>query len=192
MQENATLDWGELATAAEDIFRVWRSQTRKELDWANTAWIALSRGGLTKYSDELEKTRVLVRFVALGAIFREFCELSRDEIFDTDPSEWADSLEISPIRIGQGLGPDYQRNSEGFLDLESALSDLLDDSRSEIFDALVKAFGNESLLFSSLWRASDGSEIEELEEEDKVILNRIDPSKMRAFEWVTNGMPRLH
>lgn len=55
----------------------------------------MSRAGLTKYSDELEKTRVLIPFVALGAIFREFCELSRDEIFDADPSDWADSLKIS-------------------------------------------------------------------------------------------------
>jgi hypothetical protein len=49
------------------------------------------------------------------------------------------------------------------LDLEYAIDELMDQSRSEIVPTLVKSFGNESALFLSLWKASDGAEIEEPE-----------------------------
>jgi hypothetical protein len=192
MEKIATLDWSDVSQAAEGIFRIWQTQSSKELDWANTAWIALGRAGLTKYSDEIEKTLVLVRFIALGTMFREFCELARDESFDTGLSDWLDLLEISPVRVGQVLGPGYRRDCEDFLDIDTALLDLIDEKRPGIFEALVKAFGNESSLFSSLWRATDGAEIEEPEEADYFILNDATASKMEAFEWITSGMPRLH
>lgn len=78
------------------------------------------------------------------------------------------------------------------LDLEYAIDELMDQSRSEIVPTLVKSFGNESALFLSLWKASDGAEIEEPEEDDRLVLNEVTPLKMRAFEWITNGMPSLH
>lgn len=67
---------------------------------SNTAWIALGRAGLTSYSDEIQKTLVLIRFLTLGTIFREFCELARDEEFEPDVHNWAEDVEINPIRVG--------------------------------------------------------------------------------------------
>jgi hypothetical protein len=189
---NSTVDWTEVSAAAEDVFRVWRSESSKELDWANTAWIALGRAGFTKYSNAVEKTLVLVRFLTVGIMFREFCELAREETFELDASEWANALEISPVRVGQALGSDSLKDFEDSLDLETALSYLIDQNRSEVFSVLVKAFGTESSLFASLWKASDGAEIEEPEEDVYRILNETSPNKMRAFEWITEGMPAIH
>lgn len=192
MGEGLKLNWADVSRGAEEIFRIWTSESSKELDWANTAWIALGLAGLTNYSDEVQKTLVLIRFLTLGTIFREFCELARDEQFEPDVYNWAEILEINPIRLGQVLGPNALNEPVHDLDLEYAIDELMDQSRSEIVRTLVKSFGNESSLFLSLWKASDGAEIEEPEEDDGLVMNEVTPLKMRAFEWITNGMPQLH
>lgn len=68
---------------------------------------------------------------------------------------------------------------------------LIDRYRPEVFEALVKAFGNESSLFLSLWRASEGGAIDEPEENGESVLNDVTPEKGGAFEWITEGMPSL-
>ncbi len=191
MANNLRVEWEDISAAAESIFRVWASETGKELDWANSAWIALGRAGLTSSKGAIEHTIVLLRLVTLGVIFREFCELSREEPFDTDITDWADSLEINPVRVGQALGPHCLEDSDDQIGLESALLALIDRYRPEVFEVLVKAFGNESCLFLSLWRASEGGAIDEPEEEADSVLNVVTPERMRAFEWITEGMPSL-
>jgi hypothetical protein len=170
---------------------VWASETGKELDWANSAWIALGRAGLTSCKGGIEQTIVLLRLMTLGVIFSEFCELARGEPHDADITEWADCLEISPVRVGQALGHPYLEDSEDPIELETALMALIDRSRSEVFRVLVRAFGNESSLFLSLWRASEGGAIDEPEESGDSVLNEVTPERMKAFEWITEGMPSL-
>jgi hypothetical protein len=191
MAGNSRVEWEDVSAAAERIFRVWASESGKELDWANTAWIALGRAGLTSYKGGIKQTIVLLRFMTLGAIFREFCELAREEPHDASISDWAEALEISPVRVGQALGPHYLEDSDDPIKLGSALMALIDQCRLEVFEALVKEFGNESSLFLSLWRASEGGAINDPEENADCALNDITPDKMKAFEWVTEGMPSL-
>ena len=100
-------------------------------------------------------------------------------------------MEISPIRVGQVLGPGTLKESMVDLNLESAINELMDQNRDEIVSALVEYFGNDSSLFLSLWKASDGAEIEEPEEDGYFVLNEVTPEKMRAFEWIGEAMPRL-
>ncbi len=126
---------------------MWAPEAGKELDWANSAWIALGRAGLTSCNGGIEQTVVLLRLMTLGVLFREFCELARGEPHDADITDWADSLGISPVRVGQALGLNYQEDSNDPIELEAALMALIDRYRTEVFGALVKAFGNESSLF---------------------------------------------
>jgi hypothetical protein len=191
MVSNPRLEWEDVSTAAESMFRVWVSETGKELDWANSAWIALGRAGLTSYNGAVQQTIVLLRFMTLGVIFREFCELAREEPHDIDVTDWAESLEISPVRVGQALGPHYLEDSDDPIKLDTALMALIDQCRPEVFEVLVKAFGNKSSLFLSLWRASEGGTIDEAEENGDSVLNEATAEKMRAFEWITEGMPSL-
>lgn len=191
MVSNSRVEWEDVSAAAESIFRVWASETGKELDWANSAWIALGRAGLTSFQGGIERTIVLLRLITLGVIFREFCELTRGEPFDADIIDWADSLEICPVRVGQVLGPKYLEDSDDPVKLESALLALIDQVRPDVSDTLVKGFGNESTLFSSLWRASEGGAIDEPEEDADSVLNEVAPEKMKAFEWINEGMPSL-
>lgn len=77
MVGNSKVEWEDVSSATESIFRVWASETGKELDWANSAWIALGRAGLTSLQGGIERTIVLLRLITLGVVFREFCELTR-------------------------------------------------------------------------------------------------------------------
>jgi hypothetical protein len=106
-------------------------------------------------------------------------------------TDWADSLEIRPVRVGQALGPHYLEDTDDPIELETALKALIDHYRPEVFEALVKGFGNESSLFLSLWRASEGGAIDEPEECAESVLNEGTPERMKAFEWITEGMPSL-
>lgn len=191
MVSNSRVEWEDVSAPAERIFRVWASETGKELDWANSAWIALGRAGLTSFQGGIERTIVLLRLITLGVIFREFCELTRGEPSDADITDWADTLEICPVRVGQVLGPKYQEDSDEPVGLESALLALIDKVRTEVSDNLVKGFGNESTLFLSLWRASEGGTIDEPEEDADSVLNEVTAERMKAFEWITEGMPSL-
>lgn len=139
----------------------------------------------------IERTIVLLRLITLGVIFGEFCELTRGEPFDADIIDWADSLEICPVRVGQVLGPKYLEDSDDPVKLERALLALIDQVRPVVSDTLVKGFGNESTLFLSLWRASEGGAIDEPEEDADSVLNEVAPEKMKAFEWINEGMPNL-
>jgi len=191
MVNNSRVEWEDVSAAAERIFRVWASDTGKELDWANSAWIALGRASLTSYKGGVEQTIVLVRFMTLGVIFRDFCELAREEPRDVDITDWAESLEISPVRVGQALGPHYLEDSDDPIKLGTALMALIDQCRPGVFKVLVKALGNESSLFLSLWRASEGGAIDGPEENADSVLNEVTPEKMKAFEWIGEGMPSL-
>lgn len=171
MVSNSRVEWEDVSAAAESIFRVWASETGKELDWANSAWIALGRVGLTSCKGGIEQTIVLLRLITLGVILREFCELARGEPHDADITDWADSLEINPVRVGQVLGLHYLEDSDDPIELATALMVLVDRYRPDVFEALVKAFGNESSLFLSLWRASEGGAIDDPEENGESVLN---------------------
>lgn len=191
MVSNSRVEWKDVSAAAESIFRVWAAETGKELDWANSAWIFLGRAGLTSFKGGIEQTIVHLRLMTLGVIFRNFCELARGEPYDADISDWVDSLEINPIRVGQPLGLHELEDSVDSIEMETALMVLIDRYRPEIVEVLVKAFGNESSLFLSLWRASEGGAIDEPEEGADSVLNEVTPERMKAFKWIAEGMPSL-
>jgi hypothetical protein len=105
-------------------------------------------------------------------MFRGFCELAREEVFDPCVYQWADALKLDPIRVGRVLGPDNLNESDGELTLKDVIDEQMEQNRSEIVSALVKYFGNESSLFLSLWRASHEAEIEEPGRDDYTELTR--------------------
>lgn len=80
------------------------------------------------------------------------------------------------------LGPKYLEDSDDPVKLEGALLALIDQIRPDISATLVKGFGNESTLFLSLWRASEGGAIDEPEEDANSVLNEVTPERMKAFE----------
>jgi len=184
------------------MFDVWVGQP--ELAWARKAWVALERNGLTLFSNELERTKVLIRAMTLGTIYREFCDLAHDEAWDSENLIWAEEMGLNSFRVAQLIGndpefsPDDDATESSLLD--SALHSLIDDERGNICKALCEEFGGESMLFVSLWNSmyhekspdDDPDDDEGFPESPEDVLNSdVTGEKLRAFSWISEGMPRV-
>jgi len=182
------------------MFDVWIGQP--ELAWARKAWVALERRGLTLFSNDLERTRVLIRAMTLGTIYREFCDLAHDDAWDSENQIWAAEMGLNSFRVAQLAGDEFELDDDddesGLLD--SALSSLIDDEREDICKALCEGFGGESMLFVSLWNSmypeksldDDPDDDEGFPESPEDVLNsNVTGEKLRAFSWITEGMPRV-
>jgi hypothetical protein len=76
--EDIRLDWEEVAEIAGDLFDV-PGGGSGGLQWAESAWRALSEAGLNRYFLEVERTVCILRFIALSALYSEFCVRAFDE-----------------------------------------------------------------------------------------------------------------
>jgi hypothetical protein len=151
MAERSVIEWQQVARDANSIFRVWEND--RELQWAEKSWHALAIKSLTSYHNQVERTLVMIRLMALAAIYRDFCELAFDEVHEPEYSAWADELQLSTFRLAQCAGTGFEGENEAEDDelLECALTQLMAKARSEIHHALRAEFGDDSLLFVSLW-----------------------------------------
>jgi hypothetical protein len=77
MAERSAVRWDDISREAESILRIWTDS--REVEWAKKSWEALGKRGLTSYSNQIERTCVLVRLISLAAIYIDFCELAFDE-----------------------------------------------------------------------------------------------------------------
>jgi hypothetical protein len=208
------LEWDEVQPLANAMFDVWEGHP--ELRFAEEAWLGLRSQGLCSYRNELERSRVIVRFLALGALYRDFCQLAWDETVENEYSSWIDEAGsqdlLPPFRVGQLVGKGASPDEYGNEALEVSLKQLADESRAEVHAALLKAFGGVPELFLALWKsnrpqrapgsrqtagasadAQEGREAEEEEpESDYDILNPPGFSdRTRAYTWVQDGCAAL-
>lgn len=168
----AKVEWEDVARVAPAIFEIWVDG--REVEWAQLAWQSLRKVGLTSYRTELERTKVLTRFLLLGRLYREFCAMAWEEWQEPDWYDWADELEISVFRVAQLLGDEEidDNGSDSEL-LEEALALVAEREREAVAEALLKGFGGEIKLFASLWatnwnpeEAGEYSDSEDDEERD--------------------------
>jgi hypothetical protein len=89
----ARLEWGEVKSVADEIFRVWSSDSGLLL--ARHAWEELAAAGQADYETDLERSEAIVRLLAFGAYYREFCAYAFDEGSLGEWREW-----ITPGLIG--------------------------------------------------------------------------------------------
>lgn len=76
--EDIRLSWDEVADIAGDLFDD-RGGGSGGLRWARSAWQVLSEAGLNRYFLEVERTVCIIRFIALFALYSEFCVRAFDE-----------------------------------------------------------------------------------------------------------------
>jgi hypothetical protein len=180
------LTWTDLSPEAYGIFHIWIDRHAEELRWASSAWTALKGAGLTSYSDEAGKALVPIRLLTLAAMYHEFADRAWQEIFSPDYLQWADELQIDEKHMDELLGPDEVRDLFDHSPFKDRLEFLVNLSRHEIYKALVAHFGDDSGIFSALWK------IQEPEEDEYFILNEVTLDKMAAFEWINQGMRELY
>lgn len=75
--EDIRLSWDEVAEIAGDLFA--DQAGSGGLSWAKSAWQVLSEAGLNRYFLEVQRTVCIVRFIALFALYSEFCVRAFDE-----------------------------------------------------------------------------------------------------------------
>lgn len=190
------LTWDEVKDGAGELFNVWVFGGERQ--WAERAWSTLAAAGLTTYGDDLGLTRVKVRLLALGCIYRDFCKIGCDEDYDECAFMWEEGavLSFSNFRLGQLAGPAFDTGGMEAEDndlSDSALFTLTAEERPVICRALVAAAGGavplaESLFATSRWdKETDGEE----DADQRCILDENINDAGRVLEWIESGMNRL-
>jgi Putative DNA-binding domain len=208
------IEWHNIKESASEIFNIWVDSP--ELKWAEDAWSKLDLEGLTSYTNELDKHIVLIRFLALGTLYYEFCQFAFEEMSNIDYYSWAKALDsedlfLSLFRLGQLLGSSYMPVEEIYDSsaeqslLPDFIGSLVEQQRAIVVAALVKSFGSASLLFAHLWLSPNTLDHEN-EDDDKDggiyyrsntvetvenVLASAAFEKMAAFEWVMDDMPAI-
>ena len=185
--KSSRVTWKDVSDAASSMFRIWSGQP--ELRWGRAAWKALGRRGLTEYSDEIERTKVLVRLMSLVTMYQEFCGLAWDEWHEPEYGLWATELGISPFHMEQLVGSELHRDTEQETErlVEQSLAALVKKTRAEVYEALTNGFSGDSMLFVSLWK-SNGTD---KDVDPYFVLNDVNADKMTAFTWIAQGMPSV-
>jgi hypothetical protein len=204
MGELRTVEWEEISDMAESLFRVWTDG--REMEWAKKSWRALCRDKLTSYKDKVEKTGAMIKLIALADIYRGFCRQAFDESYDPEYAVWAREVNLNAFRVAQCVGPQFERDEEADDNrlLDWALSHLIEEARPALYEVLKAEFGDDSLLFVSLWstadyernengcddgevRASEHREIDWAEDAYWILNTELTGEKQRAFNWVCQG-----
>ena len=203
----AQVEWDDLKSAADYLFGVWTNSG--ELAWAEQAWKHFRQAGLTSATNELERHRTLLRFLALPRFYRRWTR-EADQLQCEDHYFGAEKLDLSPFVLGQLLGSEVEIDADTeHGKVYEALEHLVPTFHREVTQALLNGFGGQSVygreagLFLSLWRirypapkpntpASGDEEEEEYEhyrEDDYEVVNYMTTDKLCGYEWITNGCP---
>jgi hypothetical protein len=190
-EELKKVTWDEIKPIIER-FCVWANQP--EICWFQKAWKSLDAAGLTDYVTDVDRQWVLVRGIALGIMYGDYCELEWGECFDPESSiaelYWDGT--VSHVRVGAmaaaAIDPDEFDAQSLFV---AAILDLVGEVRLGVYDALIKRFGDAVLLYAGLnVSRSQGNDQENLE---TVVENLFDESgclvngRDKAFAYVSGG-----
>lgn len=187
MSDFETLTWDDLQPALHLSHSVWDEEGKRA--WVRKAWELLAQAKLTQYETRVERAEVVVRFLALTGIFADFYEIAFQDGFEPDYEELAESLDLTPLKVGQLIGRDADCD-EGQDDSDlygDALLHLANEARGEVYHALIKGFGNAPQLFISLWRANSYYADEEIVPDEDIVSSDLTPEKHLAYEWITEG-----
>jgi hypothetical protein len=148
--------------------------------------------GLVEETDVYSRHIALFRFLVLGGLYRDFCDAAWDETSWIGYAEWCESDGIvDQFVVGQLFArmPDWNADEE--VEFSVALDRLVEAEREIVVGAMHKHFVGVAHLYASLWQSrNDLEDAEEAFEEDDCF-EPDDPGKLKAYEWVSEGCPRL-
>ena len=187
------IEWDEIKPVVHEIFNVWVSGS--DLLLARHAWEELAAAGQTHYETSLERSEAIIRLLAFGAYYREFCVYAFDEGSVGEWREW-----ITSGLIGDRPLLDVSILGEPVTQSDAAEDDFLEDAHavSEVLQqiiqgecrkvvALLKERWGPARFFASLY-ATGKWELDEYpltEEATGEIVNYdLTGSKQRAWAWV--------
>lgn len=196
-QSKFALSFEDFENGIDGIFgRVWINNHGQK--FAEKTWEILENEGLTEYSNDLEKIEAFLRFMALGAIYREFNGIAFDEYVEPDYEIWAELFNISEFRIGQIIADNpsfinYEDEEENIY--YEALRYLGDKYRPQVYNALKSGFGSTAQLFYELYLTGMPDEDDPFKNyEYKVptfdeVIDDVEliGGKIEAYRWIEEG-----
>ena len=186
------IEWDQIEPVVNEIFNVWDSGA--DLLLAQYAWEELAAAGQAHYETDLERSDAVVRLLAFGAYYREFCAYAFDEGSVGEWREWITSGLIGdrPLLDISILGEPVTQpgaSEADFLEDAHAVSEVLqqivqDEYRKVV--ALLKERWGFTRFFASLY-ATGNSELKgyPLTEEKvgEIVNYDLTGSKQRAWAW---------
>jgi hypothetical protein len=184
--------WDEVQKLASALLAGMSSAS--DLDCAQAIWKLLETDKLTGYSNEIEKTEVLVLQLSLIEFVNDCTALIEDENCETDIVSWAYEAEINQFRIAQAMENDFEAEEEYNEDelFEAALLQLLTKGRETITRCILKKFPEpiDVMKFIGGFYVSssdDDGDYENMAAEQDYII----PANTLAFYgWIDEGMER--
>jgi phage protein U len=166
IENKLTVSWNDISDSVEEMLWGIGWSNEMKLLWVEKAWGGIVKNGLADYRDDLELHSVYIRLFSIVVLYGEFCSMTMEETFSPDFNEWMDNAELSPIRIGQMVGPSHNLDEFDTYNLiESSISTLTEKAKREVLISLIKEFGDINLLFVGLWLTYENLE-EDIEQED--------------------------
>ena len=204
----------------EDLFDTSVWVKGREKFWYQKAWECLNKQGLTSYTSREEECLVYIRIDTLNMIYREFCELALDEIYEYECMAETFEETLLEIEIGQ-LYAKYTDNE--FIDdfsgnIDYALCCLADSQRKAVYDALYDELDLLGMFCGMYFTAyTPDCWLEDIDDEDyciyderKAKINSYDEywdsiqndvneymsdfsfEDTAAFGWIMEGTYRIH
>jgi hypothetical protein len=196
--DDIRLDWDEVAEIAGDLFDL-PGGGPGGLRWAKSAWQVLSEARLNRYFLEVDRIVCILRFVALFALYGEFCVRAFDEgrAGDWEYTALAGLIGDYPLVDAFSLGQLTQKRDMFVNNSPSRIWDvrgevialLVKEEYRRVLSALQDGWGDRK-LFAALY-ASRGSAavLYPLDDDqgDEVFSGNRTAGMRRAWEWYHAG-----
>ena len=191
--------WEDVRELAEECFKVWGSDW--QYHWAREAWSILDDAGLTSFDGIIERAEVYLRMLALGCLYRDFCDVAADERHEREDWMWATEVSLEddvlhPFVLGMMIG----RKGEQLLEsadcipehYQAVVESLVDKRRREVSGALLSAYKSEAVLWAML-RLTTLTDLADDENSDEDPVGRVlrDAAweDTESYSWVSEGCP---
>ena len=190
------LEWSDVsASVAENIPYM---NFGSEISWFQFVHRKLQDVGLLSYTNEIGRHLAAIRFITLEKQFVEFSNIAFSSGNEINPYSEVDFYNLSLVRLGQMIGPDFEFSLDDQDELlKSAVDRLVEQERNNTYRALLEIFGDEGRLFVSLWMTSfEDIDYENFDKHFKKHSEEIldiddiasEGDKLEAYNFVNNGM----
>lgn len=165
-----------------------------EMRWFKKVWEGFIEEGKASYRNDVEMHWVLARIVRLGLVFNEFVELAWDEPCDVAgllPVALSYEKRLNFVTLVSMVDSRWAPPDPDPSDRFWYIGELAHECRRDVYDTLVKIFGDPTRLFLSLWFSTDQAvEVGEYSEKqyDAVINQDTSLAKEMALGFVLMGL----
>lgn len=178
-------DWPQFHRFFEEYGNIWVGSP--EMRWYEEAWGAVARAIRDESdSDSCPEVALKLQSICLVNMYHSFCTAFGEGPCGHSFSDMADSLGIDSDDIADASEPSGSESDEPEALFEDAVMEKVWAWRERVFETLLRHFGGESFLFVALWNSMRPQS--EVESANAILSCGLDPEKLTAFQYVSEGM----